>query len=142
MLKVISDGNLCPVDNLDCDDKDILWKNFNLLASDGHALDLTSIPFPSVERSKKQFDIFIKRAEKILRRSPELNSNGDQVGERALGLFPEIKGTKPPAGVPHYKLFWRWGANFWEATGEHLEDVVALEQRLKEQGMDAVREWH
>ena len=142
VLKAISDGMMCPMDKLDCEDKDIFWKNFNLLASDGHSLDLTSIPFPSVERSKKAFDISIKWAEKILRRSPESNSKGDIVGERALGLFPEIKDMKSPLGVPHYKLFWMWGANFWEVTGEHLEDVVALEERLKEQGVNAVWGWH
>ena len=142
VLKVISDGMLCPMDNLNCEDKDIFWKNFNLLASDGHSLDLTSIPFPSVERCKKQFNPSIKWAQVILRRGPESSSLGDQVGERALGLFPESKGTKSPLGLPHYKLFWMRGANFWEVTGQHLEEIVALEDILKEQGVNVVWGWH
>jgi len=140
-LRIISDGNLCPGNNLNCEEKDIWWKNFILLASDGHTLYLTRIPFPSVERSKKQFDLTIKDAEKIIRRNLELNSKGEQVGERALGLFPEIKDRKPPWGVPHHKLFWMWGINYWEITGEHLDDVLALEVRLKEEGVDAVWGW-
>jgi hypothetical protein len=63
-LQRISDGTLCPIKDLDCIDKDIWWKSFTLLASDGHTLYLTSIPFPSVERSRKQFELSIKEAEK------------------------------------------------------------------------------
>jgi hypothetical protein len=140
-LQRISDGTLCPIKDLDCIDKDIWWKSFTLLASDGHTLYLTSIPFPSVERSRKQFELSIKEAEKVLRRSLESNSKGEAVGERALGLFSEIKDTKPPSSVPRYKLIWTWGAHYWEITGEHLEDVLALEQRLNEEGTNAVWRW-
>lgn len=141
-LKLISDGILCPMNNLSCEEKDIRWKNFTLLASDGHTLHLTSIPFPSVERSKKRFDRSIKEADQILRRSLESNGKGDQIGERALGLFTEVKDSKPPTDARHYMLFWMWGANFWEINGEHLEDVLALEERLKEEGVGAVWRWH
>ena len=79
VLKLISDGFLCPVNNLDREDGDIRWKDFALLAADGNTLHLTSIPFPSVERSKKQFDLTIKSAEKIVRRNVESNSKGEQV---------------------------------------------------------------
>jgi hypothetical protein len=141
VLQLISDGILCPMDDRGCEDKDIMWKNFNLLASDGHTLDLASIPFPSVGRSKKHFDISTRAADKIMRRSPESNSKGDQIGERVLGLCSEPKDVKSPTGAL-YKLFWTWGANYWEVRGEHLEDVLALEQRLREQGIDAVWRWH
>jgi hypothetical protein len=67
---------------------------------------LTSIPFPSGERSKQKFESCVKEADKILRRRFQLNSKGESVGERALGLFQETKDMKPPSGVPHYKLFW------------------------------------
>lgn len=141
VLRRISDGILCPKNNLNCEEKDIWWKNFTLLAPDGHTLDLTSIPFLSVERSKKQFDLTIKEAEKIIRRNFEMNSKGEQVGERALGFFPEIKDIKPPSDVPHYKLFWMWSTNYWEIIGAHLDDVLALEERLNEEGVNAVWGW-
>jgi len=141
VLKTISDGTLCPIGNLNCENSDIWWKNFTLLASNGHALDLMSIPYPSVARSKKAFDSTVKSADKIIRRDLEMNSKGEQVGERALGFFPEIKDTKPRLGVPHYKLFWMRGTNYWVITGEHLEDVLALEERLKEEGVNAVWGW-
>jgi hypothetical protein len=141
-LKRVSDGFLCPRENLNCTDQDIWWKSFSLLASDGHMLFLTSIPFPSGERSREQFESSIKGAEKILRRTMESNSKGEQVGERALGLFSEIKDMKPPSGVPHYQLFWTRGPNYWVVNGEHLEDVLALEERLKSEGVNVVWTWH
>jgi len=140
-LQLISDGVLCPKEDPNCSDKDIWWKNFTLLASDGHTLYLKSIPFPSTEQSRKQFESSIKRAEKILRRGLETNSKGEPVGEKALGRFPGIMDTKPPWGNPHYQLFWMWAANYWEITGEYLEDVLALEKRLKEEGTNAVWRW-
>jgi hypothetical protein len=140
-LRLIGDGNLCPITDLDCSDRDIWFKRFTLLASDGNTLYLTSIPFPSIERSKEKFESTVKEADKILRRSSELNSKGEPVGERALGLFQETKDAKPLSGVSHYKLFWMWSAHYWEISGEHLGDVLALEERLKEQGIDAVWGW-
>lgn len=147
-LRLISDGILCPMKDLNCvkdlnrSDHDIWWKEFTLLASDGNTLYLTSIPFPSVERSKEKFESSVKEADKILRRASELNGKGRPVGERVLGLFQETKAMKPRSGVPHYKLFWMWNAYYWEISGEHLEDVLALEGRLKEQGVNAVWGWH
>jgi hypothetical protein len=138
VLRIISDGNLCPSNNLNCEEKNIWWGNFALLASDGHTVNLMSIPFPSVARSKREFDSMVKNADKIIRRNLESNSNGERVGERVLGFFPEVKGSKPPSGPPHYKLFWTRGSNYWEITGEHLDDVLSLEERLKEEGVKAV----
>jgi hypothetical protein len=141
-LRLISDGILlCPKKDLNCRDKDIWWKSFTLFASDGYTLYLTSIPFPSVEQSKKHFELSIKKAEKILRRDSESNSKGEPMGERVLGLFPEIADRKAPWGVKHYQLFWMWGPQYWEITGEHLEDVLALEKRLNEEGTGAVWRW-
>jgi len=140
-LTRISDGTLCPLDNLNCEDQNIWWKNFTLLASNGHTLNLRSIPFPSVARSKNEFDSTVKNADKIIRRGSEMNSKGEQVGERALGLFPQNKGMKSPSDVPHYKLFWMRGANYWVITGEYLDDVLTLEERLKEEGLNAVWGW-
>lgn len=140
-LRSIGDGNLCPITDLDCSDRDIWFKRFTLRASDGNTLYLTSIPFPSIERSKEKFESTVKEAGKILRRSSELNSKGEPVGETALGLFEETKDVKPPSSVSHYKLFWMWNAHYWEISGEHLEDVLALEERLKEQGINAVWGW-
>src|SRR4029077_11826109 len=116
----------------------IWWKDFALTASDGHTLHLVSIPFPNVERSKKHFQASIKGADKILRRDSESDSKGEPIGERALGLFPAVKDVKSRWGVPHYKLFWTWDKNYLELQGEHLEDVQALESRLKEEGINAV----
>jgi hypothetical protein len=137
-LRGIGDGYLCPSTDLDCSDRDIWFKRFTLLASDGNTLYLASIPFPSIERSKEKFESTVKEAEKLLRRSSVLNGKGEPVGERALGLFEETKDVKPSVSVSHYKLFWMLNAHYWEITGEHSEDVLALEERLKEQGINAV----
>ncbi|HEY2461791.1 MAG TPA: hypothetical protein VGI16_13345 [Candidatus Acidoferrum sp.] len=139
-LKIISDGILCPRDNSNCEEQSIWWKRFTILVSDGHTLYLRRIPFPSPARSKQQFDAAIKNAENILRHNIESNSNGDPVGERALGVFPKTKDSKGFSGPPDYKLFCFWGSDYWEIDGEHLEDVIALEQKLKQEGMGTV--WH
>jgi hypothetical protein len=141
-LRLISDGILCPIEDQKCAGQEIWWKDFALLASDGHTLHLVSIPFPNAERSKKHFEASIKEAEKILRRDPESDGNGETIGERALGSFPAIKDMKSPWGVPHYRLFWTWGKNYLELEGEHLEDVLVLESRLKVEGINAVWTWH
>ena len=105
-LKRVSDGFLCPRDNLNCADQNIWWKDFTLLASNGRTLHLTSIPFPNVERAEKHFQASISGAEKILRREPESGSKGEPIGERALGLFPAMKDRNPLLSVPQYRLFW------------------------------------
>lgn len=141
-LRRISDGTLCPVSNRSCEEKDIWWKSFTLFASDGHTLYLTSIPFPSVERCKKQFDLTATGAEKVIRRTVESDSKGDQVGQRALGFFSDRnRGSKLPSGVSQYKLFWTRGTNYWEITGENVDDVLALEEGLKAEGVNAVWGW-
>jgi hypothetical protein len=88
-LRRISDGILCPMKDLNCSDKDIWFKKFTLLASDGNTPYLTSIPFPSVERSKEKVESSVNEADKILRRSSELNNKGEQIGERVLDLSQE-----------------------------------------------------
>ena len=141
VLEIISDGKLCPPQHLNCKDRGIWWKNFTLRASDGHRLYLVSTPFPTAKRAQKEFQKHVKRAQKILRREPEPNSEGEIVGERALGSFEAISGAHALC-VDYYSLFWTWGKNHWELIGEHLEDVLALERRLKDEGTNAVWTWH
>lgn len=139
-LRLISDGLLCPLNNLECEDQDIRWKNFALQASDGHTLHVLSIPFPTAERSKKHFRALIKDAEKILRDNPESSDNGEPVGERARASFKAAK-DKKRSETALYRLFWTRDKNYWELSGEHLEDVLALESRLREEGMRAIWSW-
>ena len=40
LLRLVSDGNLCPANDLNCSKKDVSLKNFTLLASDGHTVTL------------------------------------------------------------------------------------------------------
>lgn len=140
-LQTISDGMLCPVQHLNCNDRGIWWKNFRLQASDEHRLDLVSIPSPTTKRAKKEFHKHLKGARKILRREPESNGEGDLVGERALGWFAGTSNAQSPR-VGYYSIFWRWDRYYWALTGEHLEDVLALERRLKAEGTQAVWTWH
>jgi hypothetical protein len=140
-LSLVSDGTLCPITNQKCADRGIWWKMFTLLASDGHTLYLTSIPFPSEERSNKRFQGWIEGAEKILRREPEFDSKGEQIGERALASYSAVKNMKAPSGVPHYRLFWTSGKNYVELEGERLEDVLAVENKLKSEGFKSIWTW-
>jgi len=141
-LTLISDGILCPLSNLKCADRDIYFKRFSLETADGHKLGVQSIPFPTVERAKKHFESSVNRADKDIRRTPELNATAEVVGERVLGLFPGAMSFKALSGGQHYELFWTDGKYFWELSGEYLEEVLALEARLKEEGMNAIWTWH
>jgi hypothetical protein len=140
-LQTISDGMLCTPQHLNCRDRDIWWKNFRLLASDGHRLDLVSIPFPTAKRARKEFHKQVTGAQKILRREPESNSNGDVVGERALGWIAGTGDAQSPRAA-YYSIFWTWDKYYWALTGEHLEDVLTVERRLKDEGTNAVWRWH
>jgi hypothetical protein len=73
------------------DDKETWWEAFSVLASNGHMLYVSNTPFPSVERSDKEFRLWVKTASKIFRRGPELNESGKVIGERVLGLFSQVK---------------------------------------------------
>jgi hypothetical protein len=69
---------------LKCADRDIYFKRFSLETADGHKLGVQSIPFPTVERAKKHFESSVNRADKDIRRTPELNAKAEVVGERVL----------------------------------------------------------
>jgi hypothetical protein len=122
------------------DDKKTWWEAFSVLASNGQKLWVSNTPFPSVDRSDKQFQLWVKSAEKILRRAPELNEKGKLVGERVLRIF-SVKSGRPPDSAPEYSVIWTSGANLWRLSGEHLEDVLSLENRLKVDGTGALWKW-
>lgn len=111
------------------------WKTFDLVSSSGNSLFVTSTPFSTTRGASKQYELYFTGARNIIRRTPELDDKGRVVGDRALGLFSGVKAVKPPYNVDHYSLFWRSGANFWVITGEHLQDVLALEARFRAEGI-------
>lgn len=140
-LKIISDGTLCPFTNLECEQKDIWFKKFVLVASDESTLYLTSIPFPLIAQAEERFKASVNSADKVLRRSAELSSTGMLTGERALTYTEGKDGAQPPQRST-YHVVWNRDAHFWDISGEHLEDVLALEDKLKQQGVNAVWRWH
>jgi hypothetical protein len=137
-LRLISDGTLCPPTNLECSQKDIWFKTFTLVGSDESTVYLTSIPFPLIAQAEERFKDSVKSADKVLRRSPELSSTGTPTGERALTY---TKGATRTPQRPTYHIVWNWDAHYWDISGEHLEDVLALEAALKQQGVNAVWRW-
>jgi hypothetical protein len=132
-LERISDGLV--------EDKKTWWKTFTLIASNGHRLDLTSIPFSTVKDSDKYLQHSAKSASKIIRRGPELNANDEVVGERVLGEFSSVKSDRTAQNPSDYLLFWTNGRNYWQVSGDYLDDVVALEDRLRQEDTNAVWEW-
>jgi hypothetical protein len=123
------------------DDKETWWEAFSVVAPNGHKLSVSNTPFPTVERSEKQFHLWVKTAAKILRRDPELTENGKAIGERVLCLFTLAKDAPSPDGVTQYSVIWTSGANLWRLSGEHLDDVLSLENRLKVEGTGALWKW-
>jgi hypothetical protein len=129
----ISDGTLS--------DNRTWWKTFSLLASNGHHIFLTSIPFTSAKLSTEHLRLGVKSATKIIRRNPELNATDEVVGERVLALFPAAYESQASHQPEFYHLFWTYGAYYWEIRSERLEDVLALEDRLNKEGTQAVWGW-
>jgi hypothetical protein len=83
----------------------------------------------------------VKTAAKILRRDPELTEDGKVIGERVLCLFTLAKDAPSPDGATQYSVIWTSGANLWRLSGEHLDDVLSLENRLKVEGTGALWKW-
>jgi hypothetical protein len=116
----------------------VTWsEDFNVVAPNGNMLFVSNTPFSSTEVSDKQFQLLVKSAAKILRRGPELNENGKVVGERVLCLFSPVKA----GGPSQYNVIWTSGAVLWRLSGEHLEDVQSLENRLNAEGTRALWKW-
>ena len=114
------------------------WSIFDLESSDGHRLYKQNFPFSSVDRAKKQVQLYVTHAAKLIRRSSELDQNGNLAGERILALFG---GNDNKERKPQYILFWTFGRDFYQIAGEHLDDVLSLESRLKEKPLtEIVRE--
>jgi hypothetical protein len=109
------------------------WKTFNLVASDGNTLYKQDFPFTSVRRADKQFQLYLNGAIEVIRRKPELDQKGNTVGERVLARF-----ARNEAGRPHYTLFWTRQALFQQVTGENLDDILALESRLRELSLTSI----
>ena len=107
------------------------WKIVDVETSDGHPVYEQRCPYASTKRAQKQFDSYIKLADKVLWRRKELDSRGEMFGERALALLPRNSGVQiPPDDRPHYVLFWHRGSVFNKIVGEDLRDVAALESRM------------
>lgn len=114
-------------------DDGTFWTMLYITASNGHTLFKQTFPYSSVGRATKEFQLFLKAAVRTLRRTPETNEKGEVVGERVLALFPRTSTMGP-----HYTLFWTSGDKFSLISGEHLEDVLALENRMKEKPLSEV----
>jgi hypothetical protein len=104
------------------------WTAFNLITSDGHPVVMQNFPFSSADRADKEFQLFLKASTKVIRRTPEKNEKGQNVGDRVLAMIPRTSTMGP-----HYTLFWTHGVQFSQISGEHLADVLELEKRLNQE---------
>lgn len=120
---------LTSIDNGRSDDG-TWWTRLYIVTSDGHPLYKQCFPFSTVGRANKQFQLYLRHATKILRRGPEVDEKGKNIGERVLASFPEDEKDKT-----NYRLFWRSDSLFCQIEGEYSEDILALESRLKEKSL-------
>jgi hypothetical protein len=114
-------------------DDGTFWSQWDLKASTGRALLMQTFPFSSSQRASKEFELYLKGAVKILRRTIEKDQSGRPIGERALVVFP-----KTSTMGPHYTAFWTRGSRFEHITCESLEEVTALENRLRETNIKVI----
>jgi len=59
----------------------------------------------------------------------------------SLTFFSPVKAGRFPDSARQYSVVWTSGANLWRLSGEHLEDVLSLENRLKVEGTGALWKW-
>jgi hypothetical protein len=113
------------------------WTEYGVITSDGHMLYNRYFPFSTVDRANKQFRFYIKHATKVIQRGPVLDDKGRAIAKRVLASF-----AGEEKGKTIYRLFWASEREFSEIEGEHLDDILALESRLKEKPLlEIVKEW-
>jgi hypothetical protein len=106
------------------------WTEYGVITSDGHMLYNRYFPFSTVDRANKQFRFYIKHAAKVIQRGPVLDDKGRAIAKRVLASF-----AGDEKGKTIYRLFWASEREFSEIEGEHLDDILALESRLKEKSL-------
>jgi hypothetical protein len=106
------------------------WTEYGVISSDGHMLYNRYFPFSTVDRANKQFCFYIKHATKVIQRGPVLDDKGRAIAKRVLASF-----AGDEKGKTIYRLFWASEREFSEIEGEHVDDILVLESRLKEKSL-------
>jgi hypothetical protein len=113
-------------------------KTFEITTSDGHEMYTQNCPRLNVTLSVVT-KRWVKSAEKVLDRTQEANEKGEAVGERILLSFAKNERVQTaPDNKPHYVLLWTRGSAFNKIAGERVEDVLALEKRIRRKTNAAV----
>jgi hypothetical protein len=90
-------------------------------ASNGAKLTVQYGNFVSTEEAKRYFDWYAGKADRVLAKGPETNSQGSPAGYRAeLAL----KASEPTSAV-----IWTDGANAYIIYATHLRDALELEKQ-------------
>lgn len=111
------------------------WTKYDLMTSDGHALYMQWFPFSTVGRANKQFKLFLRNTTKVIQHGPEVDEKGKTIGKRVLASFAEDE-----KGKTNYLVFWTSETRFCQIEGEHVDDILALESRLKEKSLLEITE--
>ena len=110
-----------------------IWcKTFELTTLDGQQMYTQNCPDSTKARAKEAVENYVKAADKVLSRSPEVNEKGKAIGERILVLLPKNERVPTaPDNKPHYVVLWTRGSALNKIVGERAEDVLALEKRIR-----------
>ena len=90
---------------------------------DGHLLHLYCYTHDSEQEARDWFFENLSDATQVLERSPFLNERGEQVGDRAVAVFPPTSYRGQVSGVVLVK-----GANVYVLFGESLSRVLEFEK--------------
>jgi hypothetical protein len=94
-------------------------------SSDGNILSEMWIDFGAAARAAKEQHTLTKQSVKTIREKPELDSQGNKVGNRILVLRRQPRNHKIEA-----VLAWTTGTRYQEIRSNSLEDVLAFEQAI------------
>jgi hypothetical protein len=103
-----------------------IWTEIlTLESSTGDLVVKTSVPFTSKEEASEALENYVRKAAKIERRTPEVDSQDKIIGERVLARFPADVGKYKSVGLVYTK-----GEMYYQIQSGSMESVLAYEKEI------------
>lgn len=105
---------------------DGFWAEILTLKSPkGELVFKTTVNFDTKKQADQELEKLLTRAAKVIRKTEEVDEEGQVIGERVLAQF----GEKERPGT-HIRLFYTKGIIYYELDSDSLDAVLSLEERI------------
>jgi hypothetical protein len=103
-----------------------IWTEIlTLQSSTGDLVFKTTVELDSKEEASKTLEDCVRKAARIERRTPEVDSQGKIIGERVLARFPADAGKYKSVGLVYTK-----GEMYYQIQSDSMESVLAYEKEI------------